>query len=157
MFKLKGFFQSVVGAISGDKDILEAILFGGVWMAGADGSISKAELASVETSAINDEFVKRIYSADVIKDTMSSVVQKLKVGGPAAAEKELIDIAHREENIRHAVYMSIYRVAAADGNVDGEERKLANRIAAALNLTNEDRDAIEDLANPVKGGFIFED
>lgn len=149
-------FKSIAGRFTGQTDILEAYLAGGLWVAAADGSISKAEAENVKSSAVNDPLVSKLFSASDVTKTFEELASKLRAAPDfaKACEKELRDVAGKGEDVSHAVYLCLYKTANADNNVDADERSVLNRAAIALGIIDADRDAIE---SSVGSTVTFED
>lgn len=138
-------FKSAFGRFTGQTDILEAYLAGGLWVAAADGSISKEEAMTVKASAESDPLVSKLFTAKDVGNTFQSLTATLRSAPDfaKACEKELRDVAGKGEEVAQAVYLCLYKTANADNNVDADERAVLNRAAMALGIIDADRDAIE--------------
>ena len=143
MFNVGTFLKGAVGTLTGQTDVLEAYLAGGIGMAAADGRVDREELDAVIAAACADDFVSKLFTEADIRTTMDKLVQKIKTGGMAAVHKELEDIATNDEGTRHAVYLCIYKTAKADGVLDPAEVTAAEKMASTLNITPGDKAAIE--------------
>jgi len=155
MFNLTA-LKSAAGRMTGQTEILEGYFAGGLWAAAADGHISRDEALSIKTSAMADPLLTKLFNPADMERIFASLSAKLKAAGDfaEACRKELIDIAGKPDEVRHAVYLAVYKVTAADGNVDDDEREVLGKVADALNILKEDAGDIE---NTVKGGVTFDD
>lgn len=138
---MKSMFQTLAGRVSGQTDVLEAILAIGMGAAAADGKVTRAEVDTVLTSAKGNPVVSKLFTADVVEATMSKFVAKMQSLKMGAVWKELEDCAAKPEEIRHAIFTAGVSVAN-HGGIDAAERTFLDKAAKTLNIFDDDRNTI---------------
>ena len=144
----------MAGKLTGHTDILEAFFAGGLYIAAADGSIDREEAMSVKASATASPFLSKLFQPSDIEKLWPQFTAKLKQGDfRANCRKELEDVAGESDDVRHAIYLAMYQTAAADGNVDDDEKAALRECAELMNITTAD---VADIEGSVDGGVTFD-
>lgn len=124
---------------SANKDFMEALVAGSVWLASADGELEAEELDRIEAICqTNDRLA--LFSAE-ITNIISKYKEKFERVGAAVirfdAKKELSDIKHDPE-LSAEVFVNLIAIAQADGEIEPAERKALEEIGRMYSLRVED-------------------
>lgn len=120
-----------------NRDTVEGVVWGAVWVAFADGNFSKDEKSSLIAS------LKAIPALAVFAGEVTGMVDRavalFDTGvrmGKQEAKRQLADLANDPENA--ATVMNVVLTVADEGEIDDKERKILEDIAAAMNLSLSD-------------------
>jgi len=116
-----------------NKDFLNAAMAGSALVAMADGSVSSEEKQKMIKFIENHDALSIFTTSDVIKAFQDFVAQLEfdKDIGEAKAYQALGKMKSNIEASRLLIRM-IIAIASSDGNFDGNEKKIASRIAREL-------------------------
>lgn len=129
--------RAVVAKLA-NRDLMEAVVYGSIYVAVADGDLEDSELAKVETILSNNPSLQG-FGAE-----LSNTIDRAKTdfkSGPRIlrqnAEKELADLAHSPSEALTVLNVML-TVAEADGEVEESEMKALERSAKLLGLNLKD-------------------
>ncbi len=144
-----GFFSAIANAVGGkkkvrefkqdlsrieNKDLFEAIVAGGLYMAYLDGKAGEDEIAKLN-ALLNSNDKLEAFST-YIPETMSKWRKRLDADlmvGRQDVEKEIMDMRDDREGSK-AVILNMLSVAGSDGTVDDKEEKALRRFADMLGV-----------------------
>lgn len=115
-----------------NRDLMEAIVGGGLLVAAADGEIEKDELNKLEKLIAGNENLKH-FGADIGKTIrrFSDLLEGDFLVGRSKILREIRDIAGNDDHVEDVV-LNVLAIAKADGEVEPEERKVIEEIAREL-------------------------
>jgi tellurite resistance protein TerB len=115
-----------------NRDLMEAIVGGGLLVAAADGEIEKDELSKLEKLIAGNENLKH-FGAEIGKTIrrFTDLLEGDFLVGRSKIMRELRDIANNDEHVEDVV-LNILAIAKADGEVEPEERKVIEEVAREL-------------------------
>lgn len=122
-----------------NKDLVEAVVFGCVMMAHADGELEDAELANLQLQLEGNDIFAGFPQAELGK-MIDKACGYYKMGGMMGNKKcgdELKDVKNNPANADE-VMTAVLTVAFADGTLEPEELKVAEKIAQILNVRLKD-------------------
>ena len=121
-----------------NRDLMEAVVYGAIYVAAADGDLEDVELQKVETILSNNP-APQGFGAE-----LSNTIDRAKTdfkSGPRIlrqnAEKELGDLAHSPQEALTVLNVML-TVAEADGEIEDAELKALERSAKLLGLNLKD-------------------
>ncbi len=118
-----------------NKDLMEAIVFGAIYVAAADGELEAAELEKAEKILRNNRAIGSFTSE--IATLMDRAKSDFNDGGIRIirmnAERELRDLASSPKDAE-TVLVTMLSIAEADGEIDPEEKKVLDRAASLMGL-----------------------
>jgi len=115
-----------------NRDLMEAIVGGGLLVSAADGDIEKEELTKLEKLVSGNENLKH-FGAEIGK-TMRRFTDLLEgdfLVGRSKIMREIRDIAGNDEHVEDVV-LNVLAIAKADGDIEPAERKVIEEIAREL-------------------------
>lgn len=120
---------------SGQKDFLEAVCAGAALVAAADGSVSDDEIDATLKAITSNATLSTSFNGREIEKCAQEMLQRAAGGrmGRMGLYREIEDIA-ADPDKSEAVLLATLDVAEGDGNIDAEERKVLDKIAATLKL-----------------------
>ena len=115
-----------------NRDLMEAIVGGGLLVAAADGDIEKEELQKLEKLVAGNENLKH-FGAEIGKTIrrFSDLLEGDFLVGRSKIMREIRDIAGNDDHVEDVV-LNVLAIAKADGEVEPEERKVIEEIAREL-------------------------
>ena len=115
-----------------NRDLMEAIVGGGLLVAAADGDIEKEELQKLEKLIAGNENLKH-FGAEIGKTIrrFSDLLEGDFLVGRSKIMREIRDIAGNDDHVEDVV-LNVLVIAKADGEVEPEERKVIEEIAREL-------------------------
>lgn len=129
--------QAVVKAAN--KDFMEAMIAGMVWLASTDGELEASELDRIEAICQTNDRLAHFNTE--ITTLISKYKEKFERVGAAVirfdAKKELSDIKHNAE-LSAEVFVNLIAVAQADGEIEPAERKALDEVGRIFGLRVED-------------------
>ena len=117
---------------------MEAVVYGAIYVAAADGDLEDSELSKIETILSNNPALQG-FGAE-LSNTIDRAKTDFKSGARILrqnAEKELGDLAHSPSEAL-AVLNVMLTVAEADGEIEDSELKALERSAKLLGLNLKD-------------------
>lgn len=120
-----------------NRDLMQAIIAGGLYISSADGAIEDAEIAKLEELIASNE--RMAHFGSEIHETISRFQAKFKANfqvGRLAARKELDDVRANKDEAEE-VFVNMVALAAADGEVEPEELKALKEVAQMFGLRTE--------------------
>lgn len=121
-----------------NRDLMEAVVYGAIYVAASDGELEEAELAKIETilgntSALQGFGAELSNTVDRAKTDFRSSIRILRQN----AEKELADLAHSPSEAA-TVLVVMLTIAEADGEIEPAEMQALERSAKLLGLNLKD-------------------
>lgn len=115
-----------------NRDLMEAIVGGGLLVAAADGDIEKEELSKLEKLIAGNENLKH-FGAEIGKTIrrFSDLLEGDFLVGRSKILREIRDISGNDDHVEDVV-LNVLAIAKADGEVEPEERKVIEEIAREL-------------------------
>lgn len=126
-------FKQELGRIE-NKDLFEAVVAGGLYMAYLDGNAGEAEINKLNALLNSNEKLEAFSS--FIPETISKWRKRLDADlmvGRQDVEKEIMDMRDDREGAK-AVILNMLAIAGSDGTVDEKEEKALRRFADALGV-----------------------
>jgi tellurite resistance protein TerB len=121
-----------------NRDLMQAVVYGAIFIAAADGDLAESELKKTEKLIANNPLLKG-FGAE-LSDTIDRAEADFKDGGRRIlrqnAEKELSDLKHSPEEAK--TVMNIMLTIADEGGIDDAERKALEQAAKWLGLNLKD-------------------
>ncbi len=117
-----------------NKDLFEAIVAGGLYMAYLDGKAGDDEISKLNALLNSNEKLEAF--ATYIPETIGKWRKRLDADlmvGRQDVEKEIMDMRDDREGAK-AVILNMLSVAGADGTVDDKEEKALRRFADMLGV-----------------------
>ena len=121
-----------------NRDLMEAVVYGSIYVAAAGGDLEESELSKIETILSNNPALQG-FGAE-----LSNTIDRAKTdfkSGPRIlrqnAEKELGDLAHSPSEALTVLNVML-TVAEADGEIEESEMKALERSAKLLGLNLKD-------------------
>lgn len=121
-----------------NKDLMQAIVYGSIYIAAADGDLEEAELSKVEVILGNTPQLQG-YGAE-LSNLMDRAKTDFKAGMRILrqnAEKELSDLAHSPTEAATVLNIML-TIAESDGEIEDAETKALERSAKLLGLNLKD-------------------
>lgn len=121
-----------------NKDLMQAIVYGAIYIAAADGDLEEAELAKIEVILGNTPQLQG-YGAE-LSNLMDRAKTDFKAGMRILrqnAEKELSDLQHSPGEAATVLNIML-TIAEADGEIEDAETKALERSAKLLGLNLKD-------------------
>lgn len=115
-----------------NRDLMEAIVGGGLLVAAADGSIDKDEVQKLEKLIAGNENLKH-FGGEIGK-TIARFTNLLEgdfLVGRAKIIREIRDISGNDDHVEDVV-LNILAIAKANGAVKPEERKVVEEVSREL-------------------------
>ncbi len=120
-------------------DLVEAVVFGSVMMAHADGDLEDSELENLQKQLEGNDIFEGFPQAELGKmiDKACGYFKMGAIMGNKKCSDELKDV---KNNPKHAdeVMTAVLTIAFADGEFEESERKCAEKIAGILNVRLKD-------------------
>ena len=120
-------------------DLVEAVVFGCVMMAHADGQLDDSELENLQMQLEGNDIFNGFPQAELGKmiDKACGYFKMGAIMGNKKCSDELKDV---KNNPKHAdeVMTAVLTIAFADGEFEEAERKCAEKIAGILNVRLKD-------------------
>lgn len=115
-----------------NRDLMEAIVGGGLLVAAADGEIEKDELNKLEKLIAGNENLKH-FGGEIGKTIgrFTNLLEGDWLVGRSKILREIRDIAGNDDHVEDVV-LNILAIAKADGEIEPEERKVIEEIAREL-------------------------
>lgn len=115
-----------------NRDLMEAIVGGGLLVAAADGDIEKDELNKLEKLISGNENLKH-FKSDIGKTIrrFTDLLEGDFLVGRSKILREIRDIQGNDEHVEDVV-LNILAIAKSDGEVEPAERKVIEEIAREL-------------------------
>lgn len=121
-----------------NRDLMEAVVYGSIYVATADGELEESELSKVETILSNNPALQG-FGAE-LSNTIDRAKTDFKSGARILrqnAEKELGDLAHSPAEALTVLNVML-TVAEADGEIEPAELTALERSAKLLGLNLKD-------------------
>lgn len=121
-----------------NRDLMEAVVYGAIYVAAADGELEESELSKIETILSNNPALQG-FGAE-LSNTIDRAKTDFKSGARILrqnAEKELGDLAHSPHEALTVLNVML-TVAEADGEIEDSELKALERSAKLLGLNLKD-------------------
>lgn len=122
-----------------NKDLVEAVVFGSVMMAHADGELEDSELENLQKQLEGNDIFEGFPQAELGKmiDKACGYFKMGAIMGNKKCSDELKDV---KNNPKHAdeVMTAVLTIAFADGELEESEKKCAEKIAGILNVRLKD-------------------
>ncbi|MEB0027568.1 TerB family tellurite resistance protein [Pseudomonas sp. MH9.2] len=121
-----------------NRDLMEAVVYGAIYVAAADGDLEESELSKVETILSNNPSLQG-FGAE-LSNTIDRAKTDFKSGARILrqnAEKELGDLAHSPAEALTVLNIML-TVAEADGEIEPTEMVALERSAKLLGLNLKD-------------------
>lgn len=121
-----------------NRDLMEAVVYGAIYVAAADGELEESELSKIETILSNNPALQG-FGAE-LSNTIDRAKTDFKSGARILrqnAEKELGDLAHSPSEALTVLNVML-TVAEADGEIEDSELKALERSAKLLGLNLKD-------------------
>ena len=121
-----------------NRDLMEAVVYGAIYVAAADGDLKESELSKVETILSNNPSLQG-FGAE-LSNTIDRAKTDFKSGARILrqnAEKELGDLAHSPAEALTVLNIML-TVAEADGEIEPAEMVALERSAKLLGLNLKD-------------------
>lgn len=121
-----------------NRDLMEAVVYGAIYVAAADGDLEDSELSKIETILSNNPALQG-FGAE-LSNTIDRAKTDFKSGARILrqnAEKELGDLAHSPSEALTVLNVML-TVAEADGEIEDSELKALERSAKLLGLNLKD-------------------
>jgi tellurite resistance protein TerB len=121
-----------------NRDLMEAVVYGAIYVAAADGELEESELSKIETILSNNPALQG-FGAE-LSNTIDRAKTDFKSGARILrqnAEKELGDLAHSPAEALTVLNVML-TVAEADGEIEDSELKALERSAKLLGLNLKD-------------------
>lgn len=140
---LFGFGKKAAAARAGmakleNRDLMQAIVYGAVYVAAADGDLESAELDKIEMILGNTPQLQG-YGAE-LSNLMDRAKKDFAIGMRVLrqnAEKELVDLQHSPSDALTTLNIMI-TIAEADGEIEPAEMVALERAAKLLGLNLKD-------------------
>ena len=115
-----------------NRDLMEAIVGGGLLVSAADGDIEKEELSKLEKLIAGNENLKH-FGAEIGKTIrrFTDLLEGDFLVGRSKIMREIRDIQGNDEHVEDVV-LNVLAIAKADGEIEPEERKVIEEIAREL-------------------------
>ena len=121
-----------------NRDLMQAIVYGSIYMGAADGELEVAELDKIEMVLRNTKQLEG-YGAEI-----SNLVERAKTDFQVSirvlrqnAEKELTDLAHSPTEAVTVLNIML-TIAEADGEIEPAEMTVLEKAAKLMNLNLKD-------------------
>ncbi|MEQ7920215.1 TerB family tellurite resistance protein [Xanthomonas sp. WHRI 1810A] len=121
-----------------NRDLMEAVVYGAIYVAAADGELEDSELSKIETILSNNPALQGF--GPELSNTIDRAKTDFKSGARILrqnAEKELGDLAHSPQEALTVLNVML-TVAEADGEIEDSELKALERSAKLLGLNLKD-------------------
>lgn len=121
-----------------NRDLMEAIVGGGLLISAADGNIEKEEIQKLERLIRSNDNLKHF--GNEIPKTISKFSDKLESDwniGRSAILRELEDVSGNADHVED-VMLNMLAIAKADGEVEPQERKVIEEIARRMGFRLEE-------------------
>ena len=121
-----------------NRDLMEAVVYGAIYVAAADGDLEDSELSKIETILSNNPALQG-FGAE-LSNTIDRAKTDFKSGARILrqnAEKELGDLAHSPAEALTVLNVML-TVAEADGEIEPAELTALERSAKLLGLNLKD-------------------
>lgn len=131
--KLKEKLAGGAKRLQGRTDLLEAVCAASALVAAADGTIEDSELEATVKSVTANENLRLAFKPQEIEICIDKMLERANGGrvGKMNLYKELSEIPTEDGEM---VLLSALDVADADGDIDEDEMKVLNKIAAQYGL-----------------------
>lgn len=122
-----------------NKDLVEAVVFGSVMMAHADGELEDSELENLHMQLEGNDIFQGFPQAELGK-MIDKACGYYKMGSMMGNKKCLDELKDVKNNSAHAdeVMTAVLTVAFADGSFEDKERAVAEKLAGILNVRLKD-------------------
>ncbi|HCR1107381.1 TPA: tellurite resistance TerB family protein [Klebsiella aerogenes] len=122
-----------------NKDFMEAMVAGMVWIASADGELEAEELDRIEAACQTNDRLAH-FSAEITTQ-VAKYKEKFERMGAAVirfdAKRELADLKH-DPDLAAEVFVNMVAIAQADGEIEPAERKALDEVGRIYGLRVED-------------------
>lgn len=115
-----------------NRDLMEAIVGGGLLVAAADGTIEKEEMQKLEKLIAGNDNLKH-FGGEIGKTIgrFTNLLEGDFLVGRAKIMREIRDISGNDDNVEDVV-LNVLAIAKSDGEIEPEERKVIEEIAREL-------------------------
>lgn len=122
-----------------NKDLVEAVVFGSVMMAHADGELEDSELENLQKQLEGNDIFAGFPQAELGK-MIDKACGYFKMGAIMGNKKCTDELKDVKNNPKHAdeVMTAVLTIAFADGEFEEAEKKCAEKIAGILNVRLKD-------------------
>lgn len=122
-----------------NKDLVEAVVFGSVMMAHADGELEDSELENLQKQLEGNDIFAGFPQAELGK-MIDKACGYFKMGAIMGNKKCTDELKDVKNNPKHAdeVMTAVLTIAFADGEFEDAEKKCAEKIAGILNVRLKD-------------------
>lgn len=122
-----------------NKDLVEAVVFGAIMMAHADGELEDSELENLHLQLEGNDIFAGFPQAELGK-MIDKACGYYKMGSMMGNKKCLDELKDVKANPKHAdeVMTAVLTIAFADGEFEPAERVVADKIANILNVRLKD-------------------
>lgn len=122
-----------------NKDLVEAVVFGSVMMAHADGELEDSELENLQKQLEGNDIFAGFPQAELGK-MIDKACGYFKMGAIMGNKKCTDELKDVKNNPKHAdeVMTAVLTIAFADGEFEEAEKKCAEKIAGLLNVRLKD-------------------
>lgn len=122
-----------------NKDLVEAVVYGCVMMAHADGTLDDSEMENLQAQLEGNDIFEGFPQAELGK-MIDKACGYYKMGAMMGNKKCSDELKDVKNNPSHAdeVMTAVLTVAFADGDFSPVEHKCAEKIAALLNVRLKD-------------------
>lgn len=117
-----------------NRDLMQAIVAGSLYIASSDGTIEDEEVVKLEELITSNENLSHFGSE--IHDTVERFRGKFKANfqvGRLAARRELDDVKSNREEAEE-VFVNMIAIAASDGEIEEAELKTLKEVAGMFGL-----------------------
>lgn len=137
-FKRRSAEAAAVMAKSMNRDLMQGVVYGAIYVGAADGDLSEAELKKTEKLIANNPLLKG-FGAE-LNNTIDRAEADFRDGGRRIlrqnAEKELSDLKHNPEHAK--TVMNIMLTIADEGGIGEGEQKALEQAAKWMGLNLKD-------------------
>lgn len=122
-----------------NKDLVEAVVYGCIMMAHADGELEDSELSNLTLQIEGNDIFQGFPQAELGK-MIDKACGYYKMGAMMGNKKCLDELKDIKSNPKDAdeVMTAVLTIAFADGEFEPAERACADKIAAVLNVRLKD-------------------
>jgi tellurite resistance protein TerB len=122
-----------------NKEVVEAVVYGCIMMAHADGTLGDDELANISLQLENNEIFNGFPPAELgaMIEKACSLYKMGKLMGDTKCMNQIKDVKKDPKNAEE-VLVAVLTVAFADGDFSATERACAEKISLALGLRLKD-------------------
>lgn len=122
-----------------NKDLMEAIIAGAIWIASADGELEAEELERIEAICTTNDALAH-FSSEISGLVLKYKEKFEKVGAAVIrfeAKREISDLKNQPDQAAEC-FVNLIAIAQADGEIEPAEQKALEEIGRLLGLRVED-------------------